>query len=239
MVEVHASKKSFHLRHFHRINSPNIELIFGCLSFYCYPVLVYSYSFKHINIIACADAQRHRNPSLGLVHRCLVFGCTQQNKASNVHLTVFEREGENLVNPLVFASNELHQIHWRSFSPSSTMIGWVRIGCLDPVCRRPSARLGIPSRTRASTIQPMTRGRCGWLVLHRKGLSPSTPPRSPGARDSYFFGSFRGRPRGRKVAPRPRRAAVARTHLGPPKGVPRLTLLRSTASSSGSSPRST
>ena len=29
----------------------------------------------------------------------------------------------------------------------------------------------------------MTRGRCGWLILHRKGLSPSTPRRSPGARD--------------------------------------------------------
>ena len=27
----------------------------------------------------------------------------------------------------------------------------------------------------------MTRGRCGWLDLHRNGLSPSTPCRSPGA----------------------------------------------------------
>ena len=28
----------------------------------------------------------------------------------------------------------------------------------------------------------MTRGRCGSLLLHRKGLAPSTPCRSPGAR---------------------------------------------------------
>jgi Protein of unknown function (DUF1524) len=27
----------------------------------------------------------------------------------------------------------------------------------------------------------MTRGRCGSLLLHRKGLAPSTPYRSPGA----------------------------------------------------------
>jgi hypothetical protein len=27
----------------------------------------------------------------------------------------------------------------------------------------------------------MTRGRCGSLLLHRKGLAPSTPSRSPGA----------------------------------------------------------
>src|SRR5882762_10091829 len=27
----------------------------------------------------------------------------------------------------------------------------------------------------------MTRGRCGSLLLHRKGLAPSTPCRSPGA----------------------------------------------------------
>ena len=27
----------------------------------------------------------------------------------------------------------------------------------------------------------MTRGRCGSLLLHRKGLAPSTPRRSPGA----------------------------------------------------------
>jgi hypothetical protein len=31
----------------------------------------------------------------------------------------------------------------------------------------------------------MTRGRCGSLVLHRKGLAPSTPCRSPGASQMF------------------------------------------------------
>src|SRR5450756_1195859 len=31
----------------------------------------------------------------------------------------------------------------------------------------------------------MTRGRCGSLLLHRDGLAPSTPCRSPGALRSY------------------------------------------------------
>src|SRR5438034_7694369 len=31
----------------------------------------------------------------------------------------------------------------------------------------------------------MTRGRCGSLLLHRKGLAPSTPCRSPGASQMF------------------------------------------------------
>ena len=49
----------------------------------------------------------------------------------------------------------------------------------------------------------------------------------------YFFGtaSFRGRPRGRRLASNPKRRAVRVTQAGEPKGVARFTLWRRAESS--------
>jgi hypothetical protein len=66
----------------------------------------------------------------------------------------------------------------------------------------------------------MTRGRCGSLLLHRKGLAPSTPCRSPGA--------------SQRVTPenRPSPAALAARVTGDPLPLPVRTVTRVSPSQS-------
>jgi len=48
---------------------------------------------------------------------------------------------------------------------------------------------------------------------------------------TFSFSAFRGRPRGRTLASKPRRFAVRSIHSAPPNGVPRSTLRRKRANS--------
>ena len=65
-----------------------------------------------------------------------------------------------------------------------------RVGALDayPFAAQYPARM-YPCQRFADTLaeaRRMTRGRCGWLTLHRTALSSATPRRPPGARDALL-----------------------------------------------------
>ena len=111
-------------------------------------------------------------PSLGAAKREISrFPCGELPCVRGVYDLSYDRPGirhgapVRVAFPIVPHGRRLECISFRGPSPHGT---------LSTLRRHPRG------------CQRMTRGRFGSLVLRRKGLSPSTPRRSPGAWDSIF-----------------------------------------------------